>query len=115
MTFSSKELEGEGEELAFAEAELACLALGRIVLQTGVFPRKFQFVICHSPKLCVIAMGVGAAEICTNLRDVLPVWRRAWCRQESLSRFTASCLCSVKCFCLGATGLHIGQKYQGFC
>lgn len=71
MTFSSKELEGEGEELAFAEDELACSALGKIALQTGVFPRKFQFVIWHSPKLYVIAMGVSAAEICTNLRYVL--------------------------------------------
>lgn len=52
MTFSSKELEGEGEELAFAEAELACLALGRIVLQTGVFPRKFQFDLSQPQAVC---------------------------------------------------------------
>lgn len=43
MSFSRKELEGEGEELAFAEAELACSSLGRVSrLQTGVFPRKFH-------------------------------------------------------------------------
>lgn len=116
MSFSNKELEGEGEELAFAEAELASSALGRIALQTGVFPRKFHFVIWHNPKLCVISVGAGAAESWTSLCDVLSAWRRAWCRQESLSRFTASViLCSAKCFCLGATDLHMGQKYQGFC
>lgn len=95
MSFSSKELEGEGEEPAFAEAELACSALGRIVLQTGVFPRKFHFVIWHSPKLGVISAGAGAAEVCASLHDVLSAWRRARCRQESPSRVTVSVLVSV--------------------
>lgn len=89
MLFSSKELEGEGEELAFAEAELTCSALGGIMLQTGVFPRKFHFVIWHSPTLGVISIEV------TSLCGVPSARRRARCRQESLSRFTASAVVSV--------------------
>lgn len=52
MSFSSEDLEGEGEELAFAEAELVCAALGGIGLQTGVFPRKFHFGLAQSQPGC---------------------------------------------------------------
>lgn len=92
---SFQELEGGGEELAFAEAELACLALKRIALQTDVFPGSSILVIWHRPKLGVVSIGLRAAGICRSLHDVLSVWRRVQCRQESFSGSTAPVVVSV--------------------